>query len=260
MSGILYREEAHVAWVTIDRQHVANALDGESEAELRRIWEELEGRRDIWAAVLTGAGDRAFCAGSDMSAAAVSLSGTDYWLQERPGGFGGIAARRTLDIPVIAAVNGHALGGGMEMVLGCDIVIAAEEARLGLPEPTVGRLPLDGGIYLLSRQLPHHLALGILLTGRQVPAAEMARYGLVNEVVPRAELRSAVDRWLEQILRCAPLSLRAIKQMIQRSEGLPVAQALRLKHPALMESLASRDSQEGVRAFQEKRKPEWSGE
>ena len=181
MSGILYREEDHVAWVTIDRQHVANALDGESEAEMRRIWDDLEGRRDIWAAVLTGAGERVFCAGSDMSASAVTLSGIDYWLQERPGGFGGIACRRTLDIPVIAAVNGHALGGGLEMVLGCDIVIAAEEARLGLPEPTFGRLPLDGGLYLLSRQLPHHLAMGMLLTARQVPAAEAARYGLVNE-------------------------------------------------------------------------------
>lgn len=260
MSGILYREDGHVAWVTIDRQHVANALDTESEAEMRRIWDELERRRDIWAAVLTGAGERAFCAGSDMSAAAVNVTGTDYWLQERPGGFGGIAARRTLDIPVIAAVNGHALGGGLEMVLGCDIVIAAEEARLGLPEPTVGRLPLDGGIYLLSRQLPHHLAMGMLLTGRQVPAAEAARYGLINEVVPRSELRDAVDRWLEHILRCAPLSLRAIKQMIQRSEEIPIAHAIRLKHPALLAALASKDSEEGVRAFQEKRKPNWAGE
>lgn len=259
MSGILYREEDHVAWVTIDRQHVANALDGESEARMRRIWDDLEGRRDIWAAVLTGAGERVFCAGSDMSASAVTVSGIDYWLQERPGGFGGIACRRTLDIPVIAALNGHALGGGLEMVLGCDIVIAAEEARLGLPEPTVGRLPLDGGLYLLSRQLPHHVAMGMLLTGRQVPAAEAARYGLVNEVVPRAQLKEAVDWWLEAILRCAPLSLRAIKQMIQRSEGIPVAQAIRLKHPALLEALASKDSDEGVRAFQEKRRPNWSG-
>lgn len=260
MSGILYREEDHVAWVTIDRPHVANALDRESESDMRRIWEDLEGRRDIWVAVLTGAGERAFCAGSDMSTAAVALTGTDYWLQERPGGFGGIACRRTLDIPVIAALNGHALGGGLEMVLGCDIVIAAEEARLGLPEPTVGRLALDGGIYLLSRQLPLHLAMGMLLTGRQVPATEAAQYGLVNEVVPRTQLKEAVDRWVASILRCAPLSLRAIKQMIQRSEGIPVASAIRLKHPAMLEALASRDSDEGVRAFQEKRNPNWSGE
>ena len=259
MGGILYREEGHVALVTIDRQHVANALDGDSEAELRRVWDGLESRRDIWAAVLTGAGEKAFCAGSDMSAQAVKVSGADYWLQERPGGFGGIAVRRTLDIPVIAAVNGHALGGGLEMVLGCDIVIAAEEARLGLPEPTVGRLPLDGGIYLLSRQLPHHLAMGMLLTGRQIPAAEAARLGLVNEVVPRAELKAAVGRWLEQILRCAPLSLRAIKQMIQLSEGAPIGQAVRLKHPALLEALKSSDAEEGLRAFQEKRRPNWSG-
>jgi crotonobetainyl-CoA hydratase len=260
LSGILYREDGHVARVTIDRPGVLNALDGESETELRRIWDELEQRGDIWAVVLSGAGERAFCVGADMSVAAVKLSGLEYWAQERPGGFGGIACRRTLDIPVIAAVNGYALGGGMEMALGCDIVVAAEEARFGLPEPRVGRIPLDGGVFQLVRQLPHHLAMGLLLTGRQIGAAEARDCGLVNEVVPRSRLAEAVDRWLEEILRCAPLSLRAIKQMVQRSESMPPPAAMRTRFPALVAALGSRDAEEGVRAFQEKRAPIWRAE
>lgn len=260
MSGIDYREEGHVARVTIDRPQVLNALDPASEDELRRIWSELERRRDVWLVVLTGAGDRAFCVGADMSAAAVKLTGLEYWAQEREGGFGGIALRRSLDVPVVAAVNGYALGGGMEMVLGCDIVVAAEEARFGLTEPRVGRIPLDGGVFQLVRQLPYHLAMGMLLTGRQVPAAEAFRLGLVNEVVPRSGLAEAVERWVEQVMRCAPLSLRAIKQMVQRSEAMPAPQGARLKLPALLEALASSDAEEGVRAFQEKRAPRWRAE
>lgn len=249
-----------MARVTIDRPHVLNALDAAAEDELRRIWNELERRREIWAVVLTGAGDKAFCVGADMSAAAVELTGLEYWAQEREGGFGGLALRRSLDIPVIAAVNGYALGGGMEMVLGCDIVVAAQEVRFGLPEPRVGRIPLDGGVFQLVRQLPHHLAMGMLLTGRQVDAAEALRFGLVNEVVPRSRLSEAVDGWLREVLRCAPLSLRAIKQMVQRSESIPAPQAARLKLPAMVEALASSDAEEGVRAFQEKRTPRWKGE
>ena len=154
--------------------------------------------------VLTGAGERAFCVGADMKNA--GKSGLEYWAATRPDGFGGIALRTTLDIPVIARVNGHALGGGFEMVLGCDIVIAAEEASFGLPEPRVGRLPLDGGMVLLARQIPLRPAMGMLLTGRRIGAAQALERGLINEVVPRAELDAAVDRWLADILACAPLS------------------------------------------------------
>ena len=137
----------HIARVTIDRPEALNAVNTATEAELRRIWDEIEKRSDIRAVVLTGAGDRAFCAGADLKD--VGKEGVAYWADNRPGGFGGLSLRTTLDVPVIARVNGHALGGGFEMVLGCDIVIAAEEATMGLPEPRVGRLPLDGGMILL---------------------------------------------------------------------------------------------------------------
>ena len=247
----------HVARVTIDRPEVLNALDMEAEASLEDIWQRLEADRDVRAVVLTGAGERGFCVGSDMKN--VGRSGLEYWAAARPNGFGGIALRTTLDVPVIARVNGHALGGGFEMVLGCDIVIAAQEATFGLPEPRVGRLPLDGGMVLLARQIPFRQAMGMLLTGRRISAAQALAWGLLNEVVPRAELDAAVDRWLADILACAPLSLRAIKQTVRRTAQLAAAEAQALRLPALIECLQSADGDEGVRAFREKRAPEWSG-
>ncbi|HME25505.1 MAG TPA: enoyl-CoA hydratase-related protein [Acetobacteraceae bacterium] len=247
----------HVARVTIDRPEVLNALDTEAEASLEDIWQRLEADRDVRAVVLTGAGERGFCVGSDMKN--VGKSGLEYWAAARRNGFGGIALRTTLDVPVIARVNGHALGGGFEMVLGCDIVIAAQEVTFGLPEPRVGRLPLDGGMVLLARQIPFRQAMSMLLTGRRISAAQALEWGLVNEVVPRAELDAAVDRWLADILACAPLSLRAIKQTVRRTAQLAAAEAQALRLPALIECLQSADGDEGVRAFREKRAPEWTG-
>ena len=248
----------HVARVTIDRPERLNAVDRATEAHLQEVWTELEGRSDVRCIVLTGAGDRAFSAGADMKDTG-GKSGLDYWAEPRPGGFGGIALRTSLDIPLIARVNGFALGGGFEMVLGCDIVVAAEEAEFALPEARVGRLPLDGGMVLLQRQVPRKLAMGLMLTGRRVKAAEAFRWGLVNEVVPRAGLDAAVDRWVADVLACAPLSLRAIKQVAQRTGHLTPAEAQAQRLPALVAALVSEDSLEGVQAFVGKRPPVWRG-
>ncbi|MFO1087803.1 MAG: enoyl-CoA hydratase-related protein [Reyranellaceae bacterium] len=248
----------HVARVTIDRPDRMNAIDEASEAELCRIWAAIEADEQVRCVVLTGAGERAFCTGADMKQSG-NKTGLEYWAAARPGGFGGLSLRETLDVPVIARVNGHALGGGMEMVLGCDIVVAAENATFGLPEPRVGRLALDGGIALLPRRLPHVLAMGMLLTGRRTPAAEAWRMGLVNEVVPQAELDQAVERWVADILACAPLSVKAVKQMVRRGAGLSPQQAQMLRLPALVAALQSTDQDEGVQAFVEKRTPRWQG-
>lgn len=248
----------HVARVTIDRPEVLNAVDAATERELERIWDAIEADRGIRAVVLTGGGDRAFCTGADMKGGS-GKSGLAYWAEARTNGFGGIALRQSLDIPVIARVNGHAAGGGFEMVLGCDIVVAAEEATFSLPEARVGRLPLDGGMTLLQRQISFRAAMGIMLTGRRIKAPEALTLGIVNEVAPRAGLDAAVERWLADILACAPLSVRAIKQVVRRTAHLTAVEAQAQRLPALVEALASEDSEEGVRAFLEKRKPVWQG-
>lgn len=260
MSGdvIDFSVQAHVAKVTICREAVMNAIDAHTEQRLQETWNCIERDPQVRVVVLTGEGGRAFCAGADMKGSS-GLSGLEYWAASRPGGFGGIALRDTLDVPVIARVNGLALGGGFEMVLGCDLVIASDNASFGLPEPRVGRLPMDGGMALLQRQIPFRAAMGILLTGRRVGATEALALGIVNEVVPAAGLDEAVDRWVASVLACAPLSLRAIKQMVRRTAHLSAQEAQSLRLPAVMAAVTSEDSEEGVRAFREKRPPVWRG-
>jgi crotonobetainyl-CoA hydratase len=247
----------HVATVTIDRPDVLNAIDLAAESELQRIWSELEGDDDVRLVVLTGAGERAFCVGADMKNP--SVKGVDYWAAARPGGFGGIALRETLNVPVLARVNGFALGGGFEMVLGCDLVVACEDASFGLPEALVGRMPLDGGMTLLQRQIPFRQAMGMMLTGQRITARRALELGLVNEVVARAELDAAVARWTAAVLACAPLSLKAIKQVVRKTATLSPTQAQAVRLPALVAALQSQDADEGVLAFQQKRKPVWRG-
>ena len=247
----------HVATVTLSRPEAMNAVDLETEAELQAIWTRIENDPEVRVVVLTGAGDRAFCVGSDLKNP--QITGLGYWAAPRPGGFGGIALRETLNVPVIARVNGYALGGGFEMVLGCDIVVACEEARFALPEPRVGRIPLDGGMVLLQRQIPFRKAMAMMYTGKHVTAAEALEMGLVNEVVPRAGLDAAVARWVDDMLDCAPLSLKAIKQVVRLTGSMLPAQAQALRLPALIAALQSEDGDEGVLAFQQKRKPQWKG-
>ncbi|KKX32924.1 enoyl-CoA hydratase-related protein [Rhizobium sp. LC145] len=246
-----------VARVTLNRPERMNAVDATTERELDRIWREIEARDDVSCVVLTGAGPKAFCAGADLKG--VGKSGVDYWVESRPDGFGGLAFRRSLDVPVIARVNGFALGGGFEMVLGCDIVIAADTARFGLPEARVGRMPLDGGMVLLQRKIPFNRAMAVLMTGKQFSAAEMFEFGIVNQVVPAEGLDEAVDLWVAEIVACAPLSLKAIKQTVNRTGHLSPAEAQSLRTPALIKALQSDDAAEGVAAFQQKRAPVWRG-
>ncbi|SFU21533.1 enoyl-CoA hydratase-related protein [Mesorhizobium sp. YR577] len=255
--SVEFSVEGRIARVTLNRPERLNAVNAEVERQLDAIWREIESRDDISCVVLTGVGEKAFCAGADMKG--VDKSGLEYWAESRPNGFAGLSFRRSLDVPVIARVNGYALGGGFEMVLGCDIVVAARTAKFGLPEARVGRMPLDGGMVLLQRKIPFNRAMGMMLTGRQFTAEEMFDFGIVNEVADAADLDTVVDRWAADVVACAPLSLRAIKQTVNRTGHLSPAEAQSLRTPALVRALTSEDALEGVAAFQEKRAPVWRG-
>ena len=253
--------EGHLLVVTIDRPEVRNALHRAASDELDEIWTDYERDSELRVAILTGAGDRAFCVGYDMSAAATTggATGAGYLATRHPRGLGGLTLREGMSKPLIAAVNGFALGGGLELALACDVIVAADHAELGLPEPRVGRMALEGGMHRLARAMPLKLAMGMLLTGRRIGAAEAYRAGLVNEVVPLAELPSAARRWADEILRCAPLSVQATKEAVMAGLGLPIAAAIALVPRAMAQALQSEDQEEGVKAFRERRAPRWSG-
>ena len=236
-----------------------NALDAATADQLEETWRRIESDPEVRVVILTGSGDKAFCAGADLKAGDEEMKGLEYWANARPGGFGGLTLRKSLHVPVIARVNGVAVGGGFELVLGCDIVIAAEHATFGLPEARVGRMPLDGGMILLPRMIPEKVAMGMLLTGNRISASDAERYGLANAVVPVSALDETVDSWVGQILECAPLSVKAIKECVKETSDLPIHEAQSKKLPALIAALESADAEEGPRAFKEKRKPEWKG-
>lgn len=254
-----YEKRGRLAVVTLNRPELMNALHLEAHLELKEIWEDFRDDPDLWVAILTGAGDRAFSAGNDLKAtAARTADGSDVQVQSRPP-FGRITRDFDCPKPMIAAVNGVAVGGGLEMALACDVIIAAEHARFGLPEPRVGLIAGAGGFHRLSRQVPYKVAMGMILTGHMIPATEAYRIGLVNEVVPLAELMPAAERWASEILECSPVSLRLTKEAVRAGEALPVDDAIRQDRERVDRLLASADYVEGPRAFSEKRKPQWTG-
>lgn len=243
--------------ITIRRGEVMNALHSDACAEMHAAFDAFARDPDLWIAIVTGEGDRAFCAGNDLKTHAAQGG---YHMP--PSGFGGLAARFDLDKPVIAAVNGVAAGGGFELALACDLIIASENARFSLPEPRVGLAALGGGLLRLSRQIPLKQAMGMILTGRELSAREAERLGLVNEVTSVGAALPAAQRWAEEILRCAPLAVRASKQTVTRGlaePGIEAATRRQKTYPAVAEMLASEDAAEGPRAFAQKRAPVWQG-
>jgi len=253
---ITYDKQGRVARITFNRPEVMNALHPPAHQELSAAFDDFADDPDCWVAILSGAGEKAFSAGNDLKYSAQHGMGATGFGK---GGFGGITARFDLFKPVIAAVNGFALGGGFEMALACDIVVAAEHARFGLPEPRVGLAALAGGMQRLPRQIPLKTAMGLMLTGKQITAAEALRLGLANEVVPAPDLSAAAARWADEILQCSPISVRATKQVAMQSHGMRLEEALSKSYPLVGALLGSADMLEGVMAFAQKRKPEWKG-
>jgi crotonobetainyl-CoA hydratase len=246
-------DEGRIRVVTLNRPEVLNALHSEAHHELERVWDEFAERDDLWVGIVTGAGERAFSAGNDLKVQAAGRRGPPA-----RSGFAGLTLRFDLDKPLIAAVNGIAMGGGFEIALACDLIIASENAVFALPEPRVGLIAGAGGVHRLPRMIPQKLALGMILTGRRVPAAEASQLGFVNEVVPQGQALAAAKRWAGLMLECSPLAVRASKQAVYRGFDQPtLEQAIRTAYPAQQANAASQDYIEGPRAFAEKRKPNW---
>jgi enoyl-CoA hydratase/carnithine racemase len=248
--------DGHVLVVTINRPEVMNACHPPANRELAGVFDEFAADPELWIAIITGAGDRAFSAGNDLKHQA---SGADMSGQPSAG-FAGVTARYDLTKPLIAAVNGVAMGGGFEIALACDIIVAAENAVFALPEPRVGLAALAGGVHRLPRAIGTKQAMGMILTGRRVGPQEGKELGFVNDVVPVGDAVAGAKRWAEMILECSPMSVRASKQAVL--EGLEEAgaqAASERKYPAVGAMVRSEDYVEGPRAFAEKRPPQWKG-
>jgi len=251
--------DGHVTLVTIKRAEVMNALHPPANFELEQIFDEFAADPGQWVAILTGAGDRAFSAGNDLKFAA-ELAQRGERISVPKTGFGGLTSRFDLTKPVIAAVNGLALGGGFEMALATDLIIAAESAQFALPEPKVGMVALAGGLQRLPRQIGLKQAMGLILTGRRVSAARGEQLGFVNQVVAPQELLPTARSLAAEIIQCSPRSVRASKQAALRGLDEPdLASALthQRQYPAMRDLLDSEDVKEGPRAFAEKRAPRW---
>lgn len=254
MSHIRVSRAGAVTTITLDRPEALNALTRAMQNDLEEAFDAFAVDADSRVCVVTGSG-RAFCSGSDLK----DRSGHGTY---PPHGYAGLVERFDLDKPIIAAVNGFALGGGFELALACDIIVASEEASFGLPEPRAGVVALGGGLHRLPRQIGLKQAMGMILSSRRVSAADGWRMGFVNEVVPGADLSIAVARWCDDILQGAPLALMASKATVMRGLDEPdLASALanQASYPAYAAWRGSDDALEGPRAFAEKRPPLWSG-
>ena len=257
-----FEVNGHVAKITLNRPEAMNSLNPQLRWELSQHYDECERNDDIWVVVVTGAGERAFCAGADLKHRARERNADDaqrmHWgklIDETTS----LIERWHFPKPIIAKVNGFALGGGLEQAMACDIIIAADHAEFGLPEPKRGLMAGSAGVHRLPRQIGLKPAMGYMLTGRHMSAERAYQLGLVNEVVPLGKLDETVDGWVADILRCAPLAVRATKEASMRGLDHPLAQAYYTRHESMRRRELSDDALEGPRAFAEKRPPHWTG-
>ncbi|MDG2111925.1 MAG: enoyl-CoA hydratase-related protein [Actinomycetota bacterium] len=255
MDSVIYEVRDKIAYVTINRPQAYNACDQPTYDRLTEVWHDFAENDDAWVAILTGAGDKAFCAGSDIKlnfntvpepadafdsdTHADLMHGLDVWK------------------PIIAAVNGHCNGGGLEMALSCDIRIASDNAQFGLGEVLLGLLPGGGGTQRLPRAIPLGDALWMLYSGERIDAAEAHRVGLVNRVVEQADLMATAEAMARKLLESGPLALRAIKQAALKGLSMPLEDGLRLEANLFRLLAMTEDSVEGTQAFAEKRPPQW---
>jgi crotonobetainyl-CoA hydratase len=263
---VLVERRSHIGIVRMNRPEARNAMSIELSRALARVWEEHESDDDVWVHIITGVGDRSFCAGADLKRMGAAREGAPD--NERQGtsealagdtvvGFAGVTP--LMRKPIIAAVNGYAMGGGCELCLACDLVVAEEHAEIGLPEVRRGIVAGAGGLERLPRRIPPAIAMEVILTGLPLSAQRAYEVGLVNRVVPKGQGVNAAIELAESICEGAPLAVRYSKAVARATMAVGESEARKVA-PDLRETWwNSEDFREGPRAFAEKRKPDWKG-
>ena len=258
MSITIYEKKGRIAYITLNRPEVLNAMNNQVKKELSEIWIDLRDDSEVWMAIISGAGEGAFSTGSDVKQFAEWATSGQSRMSDglEPLQEGLIEIYK----PMIAAINGWCVGGGLELALCCDIRIATEKSQFGLMEPKIGAMARGGGAIRLPNQIPFAVAMEMLLTADTIDARRAYEVGLINQVVPSSkELMPAAEKMAERILACNPIGVRVTKEQAWRGFNLPNAVGLALRYIGNTEMAASEDSKEGSIAFAEKRKPVWKG-
>lgn len=258
MSFIIYEKKGRIANIILNRPEVLNAMNNRMKRELTEIWIDFRDDPEVWVAIVSGAGDRAFSTGSDVKdLAEMHVSGQPIVVENQPLNTGHLELWK----PLIAAINGWCVGGGLELALSCDIRIATENARFGLMEPKMGSVANGGGTVRLPNQVPFAIAMEMILTGDTIDARRAYQIGLINQVVSSPnELMPAAEKMAERVLACAPLAVRVSKEQALRGFNVPTILAVStLRNLGMLEVRSSQDGKEGATAFVEKRKPVWKG-
>jgi enoyl-CoA hydratase/carnithine racemase len=254
--ALLYEKRSKIALITIDRPRALNSLDPQTFKELSDALTSYRDDNDLWAAILTGSGNRAFCVGADIKDMLPMLSEIrNEWWRLPPTILRGLELWK----PIIAAVNGHALGGGLELALACDLRIAAEHATFGAPEVNLGIIPGWGATQRLPRAIPYAKAAEMIFFGQRIDAQEAYRIGLVNKVVPQEQLLPAAEEWAQKLSAMPPLAIRAAKEAMIRGTEMNLEEGLMLESRLMDVVVASEDHREARDAWLEKRKPDLKG-
>lgn len=259
---LIYTKRGHVAYITLNRPAKLNAMTLEMHEELRLVWDDFEHDRSIWLGVLTGAGNRAFSVGQDLhELASLNEKGSELSSFGSKGraGWPRLTERHKMTKPLIARVNGYALGGGFELAMACDIIVASDNACFALPEAKLGLVAGAGGLFRLPRLIPPKIALGYAMTGRHMNSERAFELGLVNEVVAPTELDACIKGWVDDLLKCSPYSLRTIKEVHNRTASLNIEAAFSTEYEWDLKRRLSQDPIEGPMAFIEGRCPKWQG-
>jgi enoyl-CoA hydratase/carnithine racemase len=258
-ANIIYEKKGRIAYVTINRPERLNAVDPPTSAELYDAFHDFKDDPEVWVSIITGSGEKSFSTGNDLVATAQSNAGGAAGRPPRPVPFGGVTKGFQCWKPMIAAVNGFCVAGGLEIALACDIRIAVPHAEFGLPESRWAIIPGAGGTQRLPRILPQSVAMELMFTGKRINAERAYQLGLVSHVVPPEELMPRAEEIANTICGNGPLAIRAIKESVTRGLQMPMDQGMALEDMFSMRVWSSEDAREGPRAFAEKRQPEYKG-